>query len=110
MRARAGASGSAAPLWRSASGVSRQKGQDVLVEAWREVEARVPGAELVLVGSGPEEAALRAGRASSETRDVRDWLAAANVVVQPSAGRASRTPSSRRWPARGRSSRPTWRE
>ena len=36
-----------------------QKGQDVLVEAWREVEARVPGAELVLVGSGPEESALR---------------------------------------------------
>jgi glycosyltransferase involved in cell wall biosynthesis len=65
--------------------LSRQKGQDVLVEAWPEVAAGVPNAELVLVGSGPSEEALR-GRARivGDQPDVRDWLAAANVVVQPS--------------------------
>ena len=73
-----------APLAVCVGRLSRQKGQDVLVEAWREVEARVPGAELVLVGSGPEEAALRSRARLVGDADVRDWLAAANVVVQPS--------------------------
>jgi len=73
-----------APLAVCVGRLSRQKGQDVLVEAWREVEARVPGAELVLVGSGPDEAALRSRARLVGEADVRDWLAAANVVVQPS--------------------------
>jgi glycosyltransferase involved in cell wall biosynthesis len=64
--------------------LSRQKGQDVLVEAWREVEARVPGAELVLVGSGPEAPPLTGRARIVGEGEVRDWLAAANVVVQPS--------------------------
>jgi glycosyltransferase involved in cell wall biosynthesis len=64
--------------------LSRQKGQDVLVEAWPEVEARVPGAELVLVGSGAEAPPLTGRARIVGDADVRDWLAAANVVVQPS--------------------------
>ena len=73
-----------APLAVCVGRLSRQKGQDVLVEAWREIEARVPGAELVLVGSGPEESALRSRARLVGEADARDWLAAANVVVQPS--------------------------
>ena len=73
-----------APLAVCVGRLSRQKGQDVLVEAWREIEARVPGAELVLVGSGPEESALRGAGPSSKRGGRRAWLAAANVVVQPS--------------------------
>lgn len=64
--------------------LSRQKGQDVLVEAWPEVETRVPGAELVLVGSGPEAPPLTGRARIVAEGEVRDWLAAANVVVQPS--------------------------
>jgi glycosyltransferase involved in cell wall biosynthesis len=66
--------------------LSRQKGQDVLLDAWPIVRANVPGATLVLVGNGPARAALErkagpgvvfAGTADS----VRAWLAAADVVV-----------------------------
>ena len=64
--------------------LSRQKGQDVLVAAWPEVEARAPGAELVLVGSGTEAPALTGRARIVGEAVVRDWLAAANVVVQPS--------------------------
>jgi glycosyltransferase involved in cell wall biosynthesis len=64
--------------------LSRQKAQDVLVAAWPEVAAGVPGAELVLVGGGPDEPALRGRARIVAASDVRDWLAAANVVVQPS--------------------------
>jgi glycosyltransferase involved in cell wall biosynthesis len=72
-----------APLAVCVGRLSRQKGQDVLVDAWPEVASRVHGAELVLVGSGPDEAALRS-RARVVTSDLRDWLVAANAVVQPS--------------------------
>jgi glycosyltransferase involved in cell wall biosynthesis len=65
--------------------LSRQKGQDLLVEAWPEVVRRVPEAQLVLVGGGPDEEALRGrARVVGEQEDVRSWLAAADVVVQPS--------------------------
>ena len=65
--------------------LSRQKGQDVLVEAWPEVLRRVPDAQLVLVGGGPDEEALRTrARVVGEQEDVHSWLAAADVVVQPS--------------------------
>ena len=65
--------------------ICRQKGQDVLVEAWPSVAQRVPDAELVLVGGGPDEEAMR-GRARlvGDQKDVRAWLVAADVVVQPS--------------------------
>ena len=67
----------------------RQKGQDVLLEAWPEVAPRVPDAQLVLVGDGPDAKKLR--RAAGEgvrlvgrRADVASWLAAADVVAQPS--------------------------
>jgi glycosyltransferase involved in cell wall biosynthesis len=69
--------------------LSRQKGQDLLLEAWSSVTGRVPDAQLVLVGDGPAEESLRrqghdgvrfAGRRS----DVASWLAAADVVALPS--------------------------
>ena len=69
--------------------LSRQKGQDVLLDAWPSVVERVPAAELVLVGNGPDEASL-ATRAANGVRfvgrrdDVADWLAAADVVTLPS--------------------------
>lgn len=42
-----------APLAVCVSRLVRRKGQDVLVEAWPEVIARVPGARLLLAGTGP---------------------------------------------------------
>jgi glycosyltransferase involved in cell wall biosynthesis len=69
--------------------LSRQKGQDVLLDAWPAVRERVPGAQLWLVGSGEDREELE-GRAASGVRfagerdDVPDWLAAADVVVQAS--------------------------
>jgi glycosyltransferase involved in cell wall biosynthesis len=69
--------------------LSRQKGQDVLLEAWPAVRARVPDAKLVLVGGGPDAEAIRLGAGPGielvgERTDVPDWLAAADVVAQPS--------------------------
>ena len=69
--------------------LSRQKGQDVLLEACPSVAARVAGARLVLVGGGPEKDHLRrlAGPGVDLTGardDIGDWYAAADVVVSPS--------------------------
>ena len=69
--------------------LSRQKGQDVLLEAWPAVVAAVPEAQLVLVGDGPEEQSLResagpAVRLVGKRADVADWLAAADVTAFPS--------------------------
>lgn len=64
-----------------------QKGQDLLLEAWGSLQ--VEGAQLVLVGDGPERGLLEA-RAASGVRlvgnqpDVRTWYQLADVVVQPS--------------------------
>ncbi|QES48701.1 glycosyl transferase family 1 [Streptomyces venezuelae] len=67
----------------------QQKGQDVLLRAWREVLGTVPGARLALVGDGPDAERLRrtappgvlfAGAAA----DIRPWLRAADLVVLPS--------------------------
>lgn len=69
--------------------LSRQKGQDVLLEAWPAIVEGVPEAQLVLVGDGPDEQLLR-GSAGHRVRlvgkrpDVADWLAAADVVAFPS--------------------------
>ncbi|MFI8825997.1 glycosyltransferase [Streptomyces sp. NPDC053431] len=67
----------------------RQKGQDVLLAAWPEVVARVPGARLVLVGDGPDAEPLRAAAGASVTfvgavADTAPWYRAADVVVLPS--------------------------
>ncbi|WP_308200709.1 glycosyltransferase family 4 protein [Klenkia sp. PcliD-1-E] len=48
-----------APVVVCVSRLVRRKGQDVLVEAWPRVLARHPGARLLLVGGGPDEAHLR---------------------------------------------------
>jgi glycosyltransferase involved in cell wall biosynthesis len=69
--------------------LSRQKGQDVLLDAWPEISRTVDGARLALVGSGPEEQALRGAAPpgvlfAGERTDVGDWYAAADVVTFPS--------------------------
>lgn len=71
--------------------LSHQKGQDVVLHAWPTVTAALPGARLVLVGDGPDEAALAAKASGLDGVSlvgcqprVEDWLAAADVVVQPS--------------------------
>ena len=67
----------------------REKGQDVLLDAWPAVLERVPDAQLVLVGDGPDTEAMRR-RARDGVKlvgkrwDVTDWLAAADVVAFPS--------------------------
>lgn len=67
--------------------LSRQKGFDLLLQAWPGVRERVE-AELVVVGSGPDEEHLRARAGSARLVGARDdiasWLAAADVVVIPS--------------------------
>jgi glycosyltransferase involved in cell wall biosynthesis len=77
------------PLAVCVARLSRQKGQDVLVRAWPGVRSRVPAARLVLVGGGSGEDDLR--RAAGDAvelvgprDDVRDWLAAADLVAAPS--------------------------
>lgn len=87
--ARAGLGLGSGPLAVCVGRLTRQKGQDVLVAAWPRVRERVPDAELALVGSGPDREQLTARKAPGvrlvgERRDVRDWLAAADVVVVPS--------------------------
>jgi glycosyltransferase involved in cell wall biosynthesis len=67
----------------------KQKGQTNLLAIWGDVVRRVPGAQLVLVGDGPDRAALEAAlpmgaRLVGERDDVADWLDAASVVVAPS--------------------------
>ncbi len=83
------------PLVVAVGRLSRQKGQDLLLDVWPDVVRRVPGAELVLVGEGPERPALEARRVPrvrlvGERQDVARWLAAADVVAAP-----SRPPTSR---------------
>lgn len=68
---------------------SRQKGQDVLVEAWRDVARAAPEATLVLVGDGPTRAEVEAAagpgiRFVGATDNPRPYLAAADVAVMPS--------------------------
>jgi len=78
-----------APLAVCVGRLCEQKGQDVLLRAWGSVVERVPDAELVLVGDGPNRADLEAiagpGVSLVGARDdVADWLTAADVVTQPS--------------------------
>jgi len=69
--------------------LSRQKGQDLLLDAWPAVRDVVPTARLALIGDGPQSEAL-ARRAvegvdfMGSRDDVGDWLAACNVVAVPS--------------------------
>jgi glycosyltransferase involved in cell wall biosynthesis len=70
------------------------KGFDVLVRALPSVVAAVPSARVLLVGDGPDRAALEAQaaalhvgdrvRITGATRDVTRWLAACDVLAAPS--------------------------
>lgn len=65
-----------------------QKGQDLLLDVWREVRQHV-NARLVLVGDGPSRDALGEAADTSVTfvgsqHDVRPWLHAADLVAIPS--------------------------
>ncbi|MFE4693839.1 glycosyltransferase family 4 protein [Streptomyces sp. NPDC056749] len=67
--------------------LSRQKGQDVLLRAWR--TAASTGARLVLVGDGPCGDELRRTAPpgvlfAGATADVRPWIHAADLLVLPS--------------------------
>lgn len=75
--------------------VTEQKGQDLLLDAWPSVRARVPGARLLVVGDGPAADALRARCAADPvlrdsvllhppTTDPAPYHRAADVVVLPS--------------------------
>jgi glycosyltransferase involved in cell wall biosynthesis len=79
----------AAPLVVCVGRLCRQKGQDVLLSAWDEVVRRVPKARLVLVGDGPDRAALRQLAPDSvlfagAVADPVPWYQAADLVVLPS--------------------------
>ncbi|NAZ87567.1 glycosyltransferase [Kineococcus sp. T90] len=65
--------------------LSRQKGQDVLLQAWSAVRSALPDAQLVLVGDGPERERLQA-RAPAGVRfagrgEALPWYTAADCVV-----------------------------
>jgi glycosyltransferase involved in cell wall biosynthesis len=79
----------AAPLVVCVGRLCWQKGQDVLLTAWDEVVRRVPKARLVLVGDGPDRAALRQLAPDSvlfagSVADAVPWYQAADLVVLPS--------------------------
>ncbi|MEV4974515.1 glycosyltransferase [Streptomyces scopuliridis] len=67
----------------------RQKGQDTLLRAWRQILLQLPRARLVLVGDGPDADALRAAAPPSvlfagAVPDTAPWYRAADLVVLPS--------------------------
>ena len=67
----------------------RQKGQDLLLDAWPDIREDVPEAQLVFVGDGPDLEKLQSGANGAvvfagHRDDVGDWLAAADVVAFPS--------------------------
>jgi glycosyltransferase involved in cell wall biosynthesis len=66
-----------------------QKGQHDLLNAWGAVRRQVPGAQLVLVGDGPDRPRLEAVADASvlfagEVASPHEWYAAADLVVVPS--------------------------
>lgn len=78
-----------APLVVCVGRVTRQKGQDVLLAAWASVQARHPDATLALVGGGDLLEPLRRQAPPGAifigpVEDVRQWYAAADLVVLPS--------------------------
>jgi glycosyltransferase involved in cell wall biosynthesis len=71
--------------------LARQKGQDLLLDAWATgVRRSRPDARLILVGDGPDRELLVDRARQLDVRlvpdcdDPRDWYAAADVVVMPS--------------------------
>lgn len=94
-----------APVALCVGRLARQKGQDDLLRAW---ESAPDGALLVLVGDGPDRAALERAappgvRFAGAQSDVAPWYAAADVVVQPSRWEAGASLALREALACGRS-------
>ena len=81
--------GKGEPLAICVGRLHRQKNQGALLDAWPLVSSSVPDARLVLLGEGPdrdelESRAVEGVTLAGQTSDVRSWLAASNVVAQPS--------------------------
>jgi glycosyltransferase involved in cell wall biosynthesis len=98
----------AAPLAVTIGRLARQKGYDVLLAAWPQVLERVPDAELVIIGEGPDRAALEAlgrpgVRFAGASDDVATWLAAADLSVVSSRWEAGLPLVAMESMARGRS-------
>ena len=79
----------AEPLAVCVGRLHRQKRQHALLDVWPAVRAAVPGARLALVGEGPDRADLEARAVegvifTGEVDDVREWMLAASIAVQPS--------------------------
>ena len=79
----------AAPVVLCVGRLCRQKGQDILLHAWRSIARQLPRARLVLVGDGPEAGMLRGGAPPSvlfagAVADTAPWYRAADLVVLPS--------------------------
>lgn len=77
------------PLAVSIGRLHRQKNQGALLDAWPGVRALIPAARLVLLGDGPDRAtlerrAVEGVQFAGQSADVKPWLDAASVVVQPS--------------------------
>ncbi|MFE7317150.1 glycosyltransferase family 4 protein [Streptomyces sp. NPDC057555] len=78
-----------APLVVCVARLCRQKGQSTLLRAWTEVTAAVPDAHLVLVGDGPDRAALHRAAPpgvvfAGAVDGAAPWYRAADLVVLPS--------------------------
>jgi phosphatidylinositol alpha-mannosyltransferase len=68
-----------------------RKGATILVDAYRQLRDTVSGVRLILVGAGPEEAALRAAAAglpdivfAGAPADAAPWYAGADIFCAPS--------------------------
>ncbi|MEV6422854.1 glycosyltransferase [Streptomyces sp. NPDC051662] len=77
------------PLVLCVGRLCRQKGQDILLRAWRQILLQLPRARLVLVGDGPDAEVLRAAAPPSvlfagAVPDTAPWYRAADLVVLPS--------------------------
>ena len=88
-QARDGLGLSHGPLALCIGRLARQKGQDLVIEAWPRVRASVPGARLAIVGDGPERAALKISLPPGVSlhpgvAEPTPWFAAADLVVLPS--------------------------
>jgi glycosyltransferase involved in cell wall biosynthesis len=65
--------------------ICRQKGQDLLLEAWDCISSSVPDAKLAVVGNGVWKPSVRPSVIfAGAVTDPRDWYVAADVIVCPS--------------------------
>lgn len=82
------------PLVVAVGRLVRQKGFDVLLQAFARVSGPFPDWRVVIIGAGPEQNSLASlseqlslgerVRFAGEVRDIETWLARAGLVVQPS--------------------------